>query len=162
MPDERLPYATAILESLAKLDEHVVSAERRDVLGEAIRTVAILPAQALRAEEQGPDGSWRNDMRSTLRHAAALLTRVVLKGRAIPTPSASDLLELVDAERRRGRPSWWEIHALRGRVAFLVWLCGELAHVSDSIEADCLGSLWALDGCLEFLIELDRETPPGA
>lgn len=147
-----MPHAGAVLDALARLDEHVIAAGHRAVLGEAVRAAAILPAEALAAEE--PDRDWREEMRSSLRYTSALLTRVVLAARSLPAPSPGALLELIDVERTAGKP-WQDRHPLWGRIACVSWLCGELAHETDSVEADCIGALWALGACFEFLVALD-------
>jgi hypothetical protein len=167
--EQRLRHAHATLEALARLDEHVVATGRRAVLGEAVRGAAILPAIALAADE--PDRDWREEMRSSLRSTGALLCRVVLAGRSLAVPSPEVLLQLVDsatsrprseAEHRAGRHPWYDKHPLWGRIAYISWLCGELAHESGDVEADCLGALWALGACLELLEALDPDGELGS
>jgi len=151
--------AQSVLERMATLDEHVVDGDHRELIGESIRAIAGLPAVML-----GRDGTptWRAELVSTLTYASALLTRLVLSVRQEPVPSPPGLVELVEeSPGGKGNPFAAE-DQWAGRVAYIVFLGGEMAHVSDSAEADRIGALFALYACLEFLTALAPGGPLAA
>lgn len=152
----RMPGSTArdaaadlVLSRLAGLDEHVVNSGHRVILGEAIRAAGILPAQVLGLDDK-PE--WRRTVTDTLAYHGALLTRLVLTSRGLPLPSRDDFLGLVDAAGVVKDNPFADRHPLHGRIATLMFLAGEMAHVSDDPEVDCIGALLSLHHVLEMLV----------
>lgn len=150
--DDRLPHAQQILETMAAVDERVVDAPYRDVLGEAVREACKLPSRLIDPSD-GDD--WLAGARAQLQYACALLVRAVLSARALPAPSAAELLAMTDCGGLSELVHWREQDALWGRVAEVLWLFGEVAHVSRSTEADCIGALGTLRTTLTFLVALE-------
>lgn len=119
-----------------------------------MRAASILPAQALRATD-ADDGTWREEMRESLLYTSALLTRLVLSARELPAPTPDGLLALIDENPMRSKSLWPKKNPLWGRIAVVIFLCGELSHVTGDSTADCFGALAALDASVDFLVALD-------
>lgn len=136
---------------MATLDEHVVDGGHHDLVAESIRAVAGLPAVMLGRDDTP---TWRAKLASQLSYASALLTRLALSVRGESVPSPQGLVKLVEeSPGGKGNPFVGE-DPWAGRVAYIVFLAGELAHVTDNAEADRIGALLTLYACLEFLTAL--------
>ena len=152
--DPRLGPMSAVLSRMAKIDEHVTTAQHVELVGEAIRALAPLPAIAL--DVRTSDCPRVADLRSCLEYSGAVSLRTVLSARNLSAPTAAEALDLVDKsgmsasmdERVAKDPLW-------GRVANVMFRSSENAHVTHNVEADCLGSLGLLAALLEFLAALD-------
>jgi hypothetical protein len=144
---------------MATLDEHVVGGDRRALIGEAVRAVAGLPAVMLTRDDTS---AWRLKLVSNLIYASAVLTRLALSIRDESIPSPQGLVEILEqSPGGKGNPFVGE-DPWGGRIAYIVFLAGEMAHVTDSAEADRIGALLLLYQCLEFLAALAPEGPLAA
>jgi hypothetical protein len=128
------------------------------MLGESIRALSTLPAEALSYSNADPEH--RNGLMRCLTQGGALSLRVVLSARNLSTPTPVETLDLLDHNPMSGIPlsDWIEKDALWGRVANVMFHAGESAHVTHEVEADCIGSLGTLAACIEFLGALDSKT----
>jgi hypothetical protein len=137
---------------MAALDEHVVDGGHHDLVGESIRAVAGLPAVMLGRDDTP---TWRSKLASQPTNAAAVLTRLALSVRGESVPSPQGLVELLveQSPGGKGNPFVSE-DPWAGRVAYIVFLAGEMAHVTDNAEADRIGALLTLYACLESLTAL--------